>query len=307
MGFLDAAKSAIDAGVGMAGNAVDSVASAANDFGVERMEFMRGLANLCTEGWKMGWHEANGGNVSYRLKTDDVEACRAAFKTDAAWIELGITCPQMAGEFFAVTGTSKHLRLVEGAIAKSVGIVEISPQGDSYRIVWGLSDGTAPTSELPSHILIHAVRAEATDYRSRILYHAHPSNVVALTMVLPNCARTITRALWGAMTECIMLVPQGLGFVEWKMPGSADIAQATAASMREHPAVIWAHHGLFTSGASFQDVFGMAHTIDKAAGIYLSARAANGGSGDFASTISNENLLQICDELSLDCKREWLE
>ena len=51
----------------------------------------------------------------------------------------------------------------------------------------------------------------------------------------------------------------------------------------------------------------MAHTIDKAAGIYLSARAANGGNDDFASTISNENLLQICDELSLDCKREWLE
>ena len=77
--------------------------------------------------------------------------------------------------------------------------------------------------------------------------------------------------------------------------------------MREYPAVVWAHHGLFTSGSSFQDVFGMAHTIDKAAGIYLSARAANGGSDDFASTISNENLLQICDELSLDCKREWLE
>ena len=272
------------------------------------LPIMRRYIRMCGDGWLQGWHERNGGNLTYRLTAEEAAQMKPFFDAQPRpWVAMGVTGKNLAGEYFISTGSGKYFRNVALDPADSLCVVEINEAGDSYRIVWGLSDGTAPTSELPSHILIHAVRAEATDYHSRILYHAHPSNVVALTMVLPGCARTITRALWGAMTECIMLVPQGLGFVEWKMPGSADIAQATAECMREYPAVVWAHHGLFTSGSSFQDVFGMAHTIDKAAGIYLSARAANGGSDEFASTISNENLLQICDELSLDCKREWLE
>ena len=307
MGFLDAAKSALDTGMSMAGNAVDSVASAASDLGVEHSAFMRSLANLCSEGWKMGWHEANGGNISYRLTSEEVSSYQGAFRRDERWVALGCSCPQMAGEYFAVTGTGTHLRLAEGSVSKSAGIVEIGPQGDSYRIVWGLVGGGAPTSELASHILIHAVRAAATNDRSRILYHAHPANVVALTMVSPGSPREITRRLWGAMTECIMLFPQGVGFVEWKVPGGVEIARATAEQMESFPAVVWAHHGLFTSGATFDEVFGMAHTVDKAAGIYLTARSANSGSESFASQISDAQLLQLCDELGLACKREWLE
>lgn len=306
MGFLDKAKSALDTGIDLAGSAVDSVANAANDFSVERMPFMRGLARLCTLGWEMGWHEANGGNVSYRLTSEEVESCKPAFKLDGAWVEMAEACPQMSGEFFAVTGTGKHLRLVEQSIAQSVGIVEVAPDGASWRIAWGLTDGGAPTSELASHVLIHAVRAEATSGASRILYHAHPTNVCALSMVVGNGARKITRVLWKSMTEVIMLVPGGVGYVPWMVPGSWEIARATAEQMREFSAVVWAHHGLFTSGATFDDVFGMAHTIDKAAGIYLAARAANGGRDEFASQIADADLLRICDDLNLECKREWL-
>lgn len=306
MGFLDKAKSALDTGIDLAGSAVDSVANAANDFGVERMPFMRSMAKLCTLGWEMGWHEANGGNVSYRLTQGEVQSCKPAFKLDGAWVEMAEACPQMGGEFFAVTGTGKHLRLVEQSVPESIGIVEVAADGASWRIVWGLADGGAPTSELASHILIHAVRAKATVGSSRILYHAHPANVCAMSMVTGSSAREMSRALWKSMTEVIMLVPGGIGYVPWMVPGSWDIARATAQQMSEYPVVIWAHHGLFTSGDSFDNVFGMAHTIDKAAGIYLTARAANGGSDNFASQIADSDLLRICDELGLDCKREWL-
>ncbi len=306
MGLLDAAKTALDTGLEMASDACESASRAASGLCVERSSFMTRLAELCSKGFAMGWHEANGGNVSYRLAQADIDSSRGAFAQDASWVDLGASCPEMDGEFLAVTATGSYLEYVEKSIAASCGIVEIGQRGRAYRVVWGFSGGGRPTSELASHVLIHAVRKKATAGKSRILYHAHPANVVALTMVAKPSAKKVTKALWKSMTECIMLFPQGVGYVPWMVPGSTKIAQATAEQMETYDAVIWAHHGLFTSGASFEEVFGLAHTIDKAAGIYLAARAANGGNDSFASTISDANLIEMCDALALDARRDWL-
>jgi hypothetical protein len=31
-------------------------------------EFMKGFIRMANDGWEMGWHERNGGNLSYRIK-----------------------------------------------------------------------------------------------------------------------------------------------------------------------------------------------------------------------------------------------
>ena len=190
--------------------------------------------------------------------------------------------------------------------ARNVGIVEISATGDACRVVWGLKDGGRPTSEFPSHFMIHSVRANATSGASRILYHAHPVNVVALTSVMPLDARTFTRALWKIMTECIIAFPKGVGVVPWMVPGGAEIAMATAELMKTYDAVIWAQHGLFCSGADFDSAFGLMHTIEKAADIYVKARLLNEG-GDFANTISDDGLRAIARDLRLNINVSFLD
>ena len=39
-------------------------------------EVMKGYIRMGNEGWKQGWHERNGGNLTYRMKASEVEDCR---------------------------------------------------------------------------------------------------------------------------------------------------------------------------------------------------------------------------------------
>ena len=215
----------IDKGVSAAKGVVSGVA-------VEQQPFMKGFARLCADGWDQGWHERNGGNLTYRMTEGEVADCRPFFcENPSNWIPLGVQADNLRGAFFAATGAGCYLRNVALDIARNVGIVEINASGDACRVVWGLKDGGRPTSEFPSHFMIHSVRLDATGGASRILYHAHPTNVVALTSVMPLDARAITRALWKAMTECIIAFPKGVGVVPWMVPGGSEIAMATAKLM----------------------------------------------------------------------------
>ena len=300
MGFFDSAQDVFDKGVSAAKGVVSGVA-------IEQQAFMKGFVRLCADGWSQGWHERNGGNLTYRMTEAEVADCRAFFyENPSEWIPLGVHADNLRGAFFAVTGAGSYMRNVPLDTARNVGIVEISATGDACRVVWGLKDGGRPTSEFPSHFMIHSVRANATSGASRILYHAHPVNVVALTSVMPLDARTFTRALWKIMTECIIAFPKGVGVVPWMVPGGAEIAMATAELMKTYDAVIWAQHGLFCSGADFESAFGLMHTIEKAADIYVKARLLNEG-GDFANPISDDGLRAIARDLRLDINESFLD
>ena len=61
------------------------------------------------------------------------------------------------------------------------------------------------------------------------------------------------------------------------VPGGADIAMATSELMKEYDAAVWAHHGLFCSGPDFDITFGLMHTIEKAAEIYVKAMSMGQG------------------------------
>ena len=153
---------------------------------------------------------------------------------------------------------------------------------------------------------IQSVRKEATGGTGRVLYHAHPANVVALTNVLPLDARTFTRALWKMLMEAMIAFPKGIGVVPWMVPGGPEIASATADAMRVYDACVWAHHGLFCAGNDFDSTFGLAQTIDKAATVYAQARAMNGGSDRFASAIPDEGLRGIAEAYHLPVNEAFL-
>ena len=36
-------------------------------------KFAQGFIKLCNDGWNMGWHERNGGNLTYRIKKEELE------------------------------------------------------------------------------------------------------------------------------------------------------------------------------------------------------------------------------------------
>ena len=181
-------------------------------------EFTKGFIRMADDGWQQGWHERNGGNLSYRMKQEEVDAVREDFK-EGQWQDIGTVVPDLAGEFFLVTGSGKFFRNVIIKPEDSLCIVEIDEKGEKYRIVWGLINGGKPTSELPSHLMNHEVKKRVTNGRYRVIYHAHTTNTIALTFVLPLEDKVFTRQLWEMATECPVVFPDGIGVVPWMVPG----------------------------------------------------------------------------------------
>lgn len=68
-----------------------------------------------------------------------------------------------------------------------------------------------------------------------------------------------------------------------------------------------AHHGLFAAGPDFDTTFGLAYTVEKAAEIYLAARAANGGSDDFLNKISDKGLKDTCRDFGIKINEAFVD
>ena len=270
------------------------------------IEVMQHYIRMCGDGWDQGWHERNGGNLTYRMRPEEVEQCRPYFKAiPGQWANVGVQADNLRGEFFISTGSGKYFRNVPLAPQDNICIVEINEAGDAWRIVWGLEKGGRPTSEFPSHFLNHSVRKEATGGACRVIYHAHPANLIAMTYILPLTARDFTRALWKSATECPVVFPGGVGVVPWMVPGGSDIALATSQLMKEYDAAVWAHHGLFASGPDFDTTFGLMHTIEKAAQIYILALSA--GQGRILQTIEDDDLRAIAKDFGVTLREEFLD
>ncbi len=281
------------------GQGVTKVKDVVSSAGIEQQACVKAFVRLCADGWDMGWHERNGGNASYRMTPADVQACRTFFLAEPRpWVPLSVCVPGLAGEYFIVTGAGKFMRNVALDPSAAIGIVEIDATGSAYRIVWGLDGNARPTSEFAGHIMMHAVRKQESRGADRVLYHCHPTDVVALTCALAHDDRTITRALWKMMTECIMVFPEGVGVVGPLTPGSLELAEATAKKMNDHRAVVWAHHGLAVAGATFDETFGLAHVIVKAAAMYKSACALC-GSSSFPYELDDATLRKIAADLHI--------
>lgn len=301
MGFLDNAQQMLDKGVSAAKGAVSGVA-------VEQQAFVKQFVRMCDDGWNQGWHERNGGNVSYRMTPDDIQSSKGFFyDTPSSWVALTSTVDNLAGEHFLVTAAGSYMRNVSLDPVSNIGIVEISGDGAAWRIVWGFKGGGVPTSELPSHLMAHAVRKDATIGADRVLYHAHPCDIIVLSNVLPADDRTVTRALWKAMTECIIAVPKGVAALPWMVPGGTDIARATADAMVSRSACVWAQHGMFASAPSFSEAFGIVHAVAKSAKAWRESLLAARALGADPIEIPDEGLRAIAETYHLAIDESMLD
>lgn len=242
---------------------------------ITKTEWMQGFLRMAQDGWEQGWHERNGGNLTYRLRPEEAESVRDQM-TPGPWQPIGTSVPGLGGEYFLATGSGKFFRHVARCPEENVCLLELDEAGENYRIVWGLTKGGKPTSELPSHLMNHEVKKRVSGGRHRVIYHAHCTNLIALTFVLPFDDKVFTRELWEMATECPVVFPDGVGVVPWMVPGGRDIAVATSRLMETYDVAIWAHHGAFASGETFDLTFGLLHTVEKSAEILCKVLSMGG-------------------------------
>lgn len=270
--------------------------------GIVDLRFMKEFTKITNDAWLKGWHERNGGNITYRLTEEEVTEIKEFINEDTELNSIGVTVKNLANEYFLVTGSGKFIRNISLEPSENVGIVKIDETGENYKIVWGLENGARPTSELPSHLMSHSVKKEATNGAHRVIMHSHATNVIALTFVLPLDGAVFTRELWEMATECPVVFPEGVGIVPWMVPGGSDIARETSKLMEKHNVVIWAHHGVFCSEATLDLTFGLMDTVEKSAEILTKVLAMGGK----RQTITPNNFRDLARDFNVTLSEEHL-
>ncbi|ACS87247.1 rhamnulose-1-phosphate aldolase [Musicola paradisiaca] len=251
--------------------------------------FVQGMVKATGDMWLKGWDERNGGNISLRLTTEDITPYESDFYPQPRHEALSQPMPELANGWFIVTGSGKFFRNVPLDPAENLVLLQVDANGAGYRIFWGLTAGGLPTSELAAHFQSHIVRIGVSGGRDRVIMHCHATNLIALSYVLELTSATFTRELWEGSTECLVVFPDGVGIVPWMVPGTDAIGTATAEQMHHHSLVLWPFHGIFGTGPSLDDAFGLIDTAEKSAEIMVKVRAMGGKK----QTISTEELIAL--------------
>ncbi len=221
--------------------------------------------------WQRGWAEYNGGNISVNL-TEYLTPQERNAPASTPGVPLLEAVPELSGEVFFVTGTGKRMRYVSQDPLHNGAVIRISPDGKNYEFLSAYP--VRPTSELPSHLMMHAFM-KRTGRGGKVVLHTHPTELVALTHSKRFLdSAEISRTLWAMIPECRIIVPLGLGIVPYEIPGTLDLARATIKRLEKHDVVFWEKHGILATGADVVDCFDVIDTLNKSAQIYLCAHGA---------------------------------
>lgn len=260
-------------------------------------EMMETTSNL----YRLGWDERNGGNISYLLDEEEVTPFLDVNHVIRK-IPMIFDASALKGRYFIVTGSGKYFKNVEKAPEENMGIIRVGEDGKTLDLLWGLENDAVPTSELPSHFMSHIARLSVNP-KNRIVMHNHASHLLAMTFTHELDEKAFTRTLWQMCTECLVVFPEGISIIPWIVPGTNEIGEATAAKMKETRLVLWPQHGVYGSGETMDEAFGLIETAEKAAQIYTYVKAQ----GPILQTITDENLWKLAHAFNLVPREGYLE
>jgi len=260
------------------------------------------LIKVSSDIWRKGWAEGNGGNISIRMTSGSLEEF-LNYPPKSDWIPIGASYPDLSSETILVSGTGRFLRNIEINPERNVGIITLDEKGENYRIIWGFEGSARPTSELRAHLGILQIRKMISNNTDRSVIHTHTPHLIALTYMHELDQKRISRLIWEMHTECIVVFPEGVGFVKWMMPGSIEIANATAEEFRHHRIVIWEQHGVLATGRNLDMAFGLIDTAEKVAKIYIKAVST----GCTPRKLKKEVLLSLAENFKVSPNLSYLE
>lgn len=246
---------------------------------IEQNKALKGLIRETSEIagylWKRGWAERNASNISVNITGIWQEEINQ--NVSFPFYSLPVTYPKLAGSGFLVTGTGKRMRDLARKPLKNSLIIKLNVSGNGYWIISQNKDGEKfmPTSELPTHLGIHQMIAERRS-NEKVVMHTHAHELVTLTHAKEFCDEVVlNKLLWSMHPETIIFVPKGVGFVPFRLPGSADIATETIKSLQNHDVTLWEKHGVVAIGKSVADTFDIIDILAKSARIFFLCRSAN--------------------------------
>src|SRR5574344_1876858 len=160
--------------------------------------------------WSKGWAERNGGNITINI-TEEIDDAIRSLKPISEIKPIGIELPHLKGQYFYCKGTGKRMRDLARSPMDNGSIIRILDDCAHYVIV--ADQQVMPTSELPSHLLVHNWFLEiGSPYRATL--HTHPIELVAMSHNKDFLKKDVlSQLLWSMIPETKAFCPKGLGIV----------------------------------------------------------------------------------------------
>ena len=140
------------------------------------------------------------------------------------------------------------------------------------------------------------------DDKNRIVMHCHPTYTLAMNYVHTLDEKEFTHTLWQMCTECIVVFPDGVGVLPWMLCGTNSIGEATAKKMEEFRLVVWGMHGIYGSGKTMDETFGLIETVEKAAQIYMLTAHM-----ERINTIKDSEMKELAEFFKVDYRKDFLD
>lgn len=140
-----------------------------------------------------------------------------------------------------ITGTGR--RLPELASRPDAVLCAIHVSDGAAHLHRHREHGVEPTSEIDSHVGIHA--ALLNDARPHAVIHAQPPKLTWLSHVpaYRDEAR-LNRQILRWQPETLVMLPDGIGLLPYEVPGTPAQGHGTVSALRSRRLVVWAKHGV---------------------------------------------------------------
>jgi rhamnulose-1-phosphate aldolase len=153
------------------------------------------------------------------------------------------------------------------------------------------------TSEFNSHLAVHYDQFLSSGTNFHAVVHAQPLHLTYLSHIARyQDEQYLNSHLLRWQPETIVNLPEGIGFIPFRIPGSNELMAANVESLRTHRVVIWAKHGVMArSDVSVKraaDRVEYAETAAKYEYLNLSA-------GEIGEGLSADEIHEICNTFSV--------
>jgi rhamnulose-1-phosphate aldolase len=184
---------------------------------------------------------------------------------------LPLKVPSLGGSYLLISAAGSRARDIADDPKGGIGLFWILQNGADYTCLWGVNK---PTSELQAHLSIHNVLARARSPHAAVL-HSHPANLIALTHDSDfDGQRQLGEIILRMQSEARVHLPEGIGQLPYHLPGSRELADASAEALLRTPVLLWHMHGAVATGKTLSQALDYLEIVDKAAQIYWILLAA---------------------------------
>ncbi len=221
----------------------------ANERQIEIDALVRGIGRAGSRLRELNAAEGGAGNISVAIR-DRIDV--AGRFPNSEPMNLPAPVPALAGATVLTTGSGCRLRDLLEEPDATLGALVIGPDGASGTF-WSAPERTylRPTSELSSHLSVHARWLPASDTGMHAFVHAHPPYLTFLghqAEYAEDAWRNARMMRWEP--ETVIFLPEGIGFAGFEVPGTLELMAATERALEKHQIVMWAKHGAVARATS---------------------------------------------------------